>query len=758
MNKIVLYVMILVLVTSGAETIKESFVIEGNKSWSAQLLLHPQCDMKSLSVTFVASESRSQGSVATQLPMVGAVNDEMHELQRTHIKEKNWRVGQLGVYKLVDLYCRLPEQYDSVLITYTLEQQRRKRVKFRSYHYAQLKESVSNPAMFEQYERAISRKREKETLAILIPEKVKKTLSSLDAYIAHKEKVGYEVLLITDDQWGGGIGDDAAENIRLWIEDNYETKGLDYILFIGYPHTDKGEVPMKMTWPQFQLEKYREAPTDFYFAELTGNWDVDGDGNYGEFEDDFMKPGGPDHYPELNIGRIPVFSKTKTDHILNKMIKYESEKFADAMQWRKNVLLPMNNMNAESDPNFTPGIRLAEVIKYDILEPAGYRSFRIFDDNYDGFDLKTSAELTPCTYQTVKETWNSQDFGLVVWQAHGFAQHATDVMSIPFSKVLNDDKVPFVFSTSCHNGSTNTDNLSMYLIQNGAINMVSATRVEYWIPGQKDFWDEWPSGGSMAYGYTKNLVQDSMPSSVALNRVKSEIKTEMLELNSMWWMNWLVYHVYGDPTQGIYSTIDKGTVVKHPPVLSKIDTIKLTKEKQSTTITLSDFVSDEDNTTEELQWEIEASTLFDISVTNAACAVEVMDASVSCADTVTVTVTDPDDQFDTQELVIQYDGGTGLADALPLTEQSGIYLCDNPLSAGKPIRYILTDETIKTLGLTIYDYAGNQLYHKKESVSAGEKEIDIPYKPLGAGSLCLLFTCYYEKEIKQYKAVLGVKK
>lgn len=759
MRNIFLCLLSLLVTSYSAEVLTKTIPVHSDQSvWSTKILLHPDCDMKSVNVQFEKriSVTESIGVVKRTTPQ-GAINGELQESSIRSGLSKRWRTGQLGRYKLLDIYCQ-GHMYTTVTISYELQKPKRESVKYRAYHYDQIRENVTNPEMFTLYENRFSRRREKETLAILIPEKVRVTLDSLDAFIALKEQVGFNVLLVTDDEWGGGIGDMAAENIRLWIEDSYEEKGLDYILFIGYPHTDKGEVPMKMTWPQYQLEKYREAPTDFYFAELTGNWDVDGDGNYGEFEDDFMQAGGPDQYAELNIGRIPVFSKTKTDHILNKMIRYESEKFADAMAWRKNVLLPMNNMNAEDDPNFTPGIRLAEAIKYDILEPASFKSFRIFDDNYDGFGLQTPAELTPCTYATVKETWNSQDFGLVVWQAHGFAQHATDVMSVSFSKVLNDEKVPFVFSTSCHNGSTNTDNLSMYLLQNGAINMVSATRVEYWSPGQDGFWDEWPSGGSMAYGYTKNLIEDSLPSSVALNRVKADIQTEMLELNSMWWMNWLVYHVYGDPTQGIYSSIDKGTVVKYPPVLTPFDTLGLSKESPTIELTLLDKVSDKDHEFEELRWEIESSELFTVTLEGATLATAVNNTAENCCDTVALTVSDPDEQSDSVELVIVYNGGTSLEDAVALSENSGLFLCDNPISVGGTPRYVVTDENMESMKVTLFDHTGSELFTSQVPHKAAEIPYEIPFRAPASGALCILFTCHYESGTRFYKAILGVKK
>lgn len=522
-------------------------------TFSRKILLEPSADLASVEVQLTEREGSSAGEKKA-LSIPGAVND----LTVSGIVPKQrgdffYKTAQLGVYKLLDLVIYTPGKYSSVRITVGERESRSTSGSARKEHGEFLRGRISNPEQLDHYSERESRSSSKPGYAILIPDTLVASLQNLQAFIELKEAKGFTVHLVTSSMWGAGVGDEAAENIRKWIDQNYETLNLSYIFFIGYPHPERGDVPMKMTWPQFQMDEYREAPTDFYYAELTGNWDVDNDGNYGEFEDDFMVSGGPDQYAELNIGRLPVYSKTKTDHILSKLIRYGSEPQGSAESWRSNTLLAMNNMNDESDPAFTPGIRLAEAIKYEILEPNGFGSYRIFDDNYEGFGLQTPAERTPCDYASVKQTWNSYDFGLVVWQAHGFVQHATDVMSIPFSKVLNDERNPFVFSGSCHNGRPESDNLSMYLLQNGAINVVSASRVEFWAPGQDDFWDSWPTGGSFSYCYTKNLVEDSLPSAVALNKLKADISTEMIQLNSMWWMNWLVYNVYGDPSQGLYS-------------------------------------------------------------------------------------------------------------------------------------------------------------------------------------------------------------
>ena len=72
------------------------------------------------------------------------------------------------------------------------------------------------------------------------------------------------------------------------------------------------------------LLSHPRVPTDFYYAELTSNdWDKDGDGRIGEYDDDFS--GNPPRAAEVAVGRIPYYgSITDLDHILLKIIDYEN--------------------------------------------------------------------------------------------------------------------------------------------------------------------------------------------------------------------------------------------------------------------------------------------------------------------------------------------------------------------------------------------------------------------------------------------------
>ncbi len=153
---------------------------------------------------------------------------------------------------------------------------------------------------------------------IVTTNRIKANSRELYNFVHFKKRQGYAVRVITENDFERKKGphpNGRAEKIRQWLVENWQTLGIEYVLLIGNPEPDDpmyshdiGDeandpnymrddyIPMKQIWhalsgrgegrpPFFQ----REAPlvqwgnaTDWYYADLTGNWDADGDGFYGE--------------------------------------------------------------------------------------------------------------------------------------------------------------------------------------------------------------------------------------------------------------------------------------------------------------------------------------------------------------------------------------------------------------------------------------------------------------------------------------------
>jgi len=135
----------------------------------------------------------------------------------------------------------------------------------------------------------------------------------LDFFVKMKENDGHTVKIVTESDFGGLTGqypNDRADKIRKWLQDNYVSLGIDYVLLIGDPDPDSfkesgdsvGDIPMKMCYPRF-FRVGDGAPTDLYYSDLDSNWDLDGDGFYHESLE-YNNPISP--HPSINPDHFSV--------------------------------------------------------------------------------------------------------------------------------------------------------------------------------------------------------------------------------------------------------------------------------------------------------------------------------------------------------------------------------------------------------------------------------------------------------------------
>ncbi len=372
---------------------------------------------------------------------------------------------------------------------------------------------------------------------IITTSDIKQKSSSLMDFVASKEARGFTVQVVTEDTWGGGTGNAAATNIRSWLKGNYLALGTEYVLLIGDPDPSTGDVPMKMCYPQESDPDYPECPTDFFYAELTSNWNADGDSRYGEFSDDFW--GSPPRAAEVAVGRIPYYGDiTELDHILAKITAYENAP-AGSISWRENVLLPMKASDAE-----TPGYQLGEEIKSDVIVPNGLTYHRVYDSDYG---LSPEPETMPCTVTSVTNAWKSADYGAVIWWTHGTSTSASYVMNTTNAAALDDTHPSLVFQCSCLNGTPeSSSNLGYSLLLNGCISTVCASRVSWYEIGQTSYGGTATNAG-MALEYAERVIGDSMYAGDALIDLRANVMPAYGEL----WMNYLDFNLYGDPAVGL---------------------------------------------------------------------------------------------------------------------------------------------------------------------------------------------------------------
>ncbi len=124
-------------------------------------------------------------------------------------------------------------------------------------------------------------------------------------------------IVFIEDILAMSVGQDPAEKLRNYLIQAYNG-GVRWVLLGG----DEDVVPIRYLYPG-NVRDYiptlnRQQVSDMYYADLTGDWDADGDGVWGESYHDL-----PDIYPELYVGRVPARTAEHASVWGNKAILYE---------------------------------------------------------------------------------------------------------------------------------------------------------------------------------------------------------------------------------------------------------------------------------------------------------------------------------------------------------------------------------------------------------------------------------------------------
>lgn len=380
---------------------------------------------------------------------------------------------------------------------------------------------------------------------------------------AHKQNMGYTVHVVTETKvdgnalatgWNEVAGqspDGKADRIRKWLQDNYIPMSIKYVLLVGNPNPDGGDLPMKRCYSSTLMNDYDYA-SDSYYADLSGDWDINRDGLFGTTADDAL--GGVDFVPEVYVGRIPVYLSvtgwpSALQMIVQKINNYET---STNIAWRKAALLPESWSDDDTDGGY-----LGEAVKNSICMPKGYSSYTMYQQGhapgapqYDSI-FDSSEDLRG---DSVVNRWKNNHYGAVLWWGHGWSQGASvyadgTLFSTPQCDQLNDNYPAAVFMASCTCGDpTDVDNLGYSMLKNGGIASIAAANVSWYQQGPWSTNSPKGANASMGYEFTRRIVQDEDTFGEAFHGMK-------VDAEAGWRFNQLTFNLYGDPSLSIVSQI-----------------------------------------------------------------------------------------------------------------------------------------------------------------------------------------------------------
>ncbi|MCD6328276.1 hypothetical protein J7M28_12115, partial [bacterium] len=129
-------------------------------------------------------------------------------------------------------------------------------------------------------------------------------------------------------------GQDTAEDIRNFIKSYYSSKGLGWVVLGG----DTSVVPTRIAYAfdcdgdGFDNVDYQQC--DYYYADLDGTWNDDGDSLWGE-----VSPDNIDMYADVIVGRLPFDTESEATTIANKVLMYEGASGGLSADYQKKLLM-----------------------------------------------------------------------------------------------------------------------------------------------------------------------------------------------------------------------------------------------------------------------------------------------------------------------------------------------------------------------------------------------------------------------------------
>jgi len=363
------------------------------------------------------------------------------------------------------------------------------------------------------------------------------TEDKLDAYEKYgrfKKMFGYNTALKTM-TWvrENYNGMDDAERLRNFIRDAVEQWGTSFI-FLG---ADVPEIPARIIrmepligpWPT-------HIATDLYYSDLDGDWNRNGDSDYGEVDDSL------DLYPDVLVGRVTAQSDSDVIAYFDKV---------------KNYLFPRN----------LTGFTRALFVSSDWWSAGDARaaSSRIAAHLPDYFD---TAYVNEISLQQLKDSLYSS-WGVIGVLAHGDVNllrvctsprvFATNFLfdSLTASDIIH----PLMFVITCYTNPFETDALGEHWVNNRQAGGIAYIGPSY------------SSSAGDHEAYTTVLIDSlfSLPLAAALAYSKVYWIPQ-----SIYWDNWkrsfqFSQTLLGDPTLCLWDTIPRDL----NPVLADRDTLDL---------------------------------------------------------------------------------------------------------------------------------------------------------------------------------------
>jgi peptidase C25-like protein/VCBS repeat protein len=273
-------------------------------------------------------------------------------------------------------------------------------------------------------------------------------------------------------------GADDAERIRLFIRDAYARWGTKWVLLGG----DTEVIPERLAF-NVSFYQVEHIAADIYYSALDGNWDNDGNSEYGEaFQDEFVPGDECDLLPEVYVGRAPVSSASDAQTFVNKTLLYEktpASGYTDRWLLFAEVLFPQPYNGGPIDLD---GAQLAEdILHFTDLNP-GLTVKRLYENNTDPAYRPGALPETKAAVLTELNL----GYGLALHVGHGYRNSMScgdaTMVNADASNLTNGNKLFNLYAIDCTSSAIDFPCIGEAFLKNpngGSVSVVGSTRFDF---------------------------------------------------------------------------------------------------------------------------------------------------------------------------------------------------------------------------------------------------------------------------------------
>ncbi len=414
---------------------------------------------------------------------------------------------------------------------------------------------------------------------VIAPESVVAASKELAAFVRHKTDLGLPVAVVPVEAIAARFAAaELSDSIRAFLTRTYAAWGIEYVLLVGTADPfDRlagsddavGSLPMKMAWPRGDgrtgtkkngQPAYGWCPTDHYYADLSAEWDVDGDGYAGAPDDavpsairirtgdqvevlERARPGF-DFDMEVLVGRIPFDDARAVDEVLARTILYERESAAPPAG-RRRVYVATGCFQSTADYGWLGRQIEEEAVPEGLAVETWFQGVSAVRGDHVLSD------------RSLVDAWEERAPGLVVWTGHGnpssvvigFKGHRDGLLiSRPSVGGLARDVAPFVVQGSCSTAEPEKpQNLAHTILAGRAVTTIAASRVAWYRKGQRRFGGTCTIGDLVYHAAASHLA--GLPAGLAISTMRRAVEPEAAKAGfKQNRHNLLTFNLYGDPS------------------------------------------------------------------------------------------------------------------------------------------------------------------------------------------------------------------